>query len=111
MFPFRILKMFYTNGMSGKRKMPMTRFWSSMAKRAETYIPGEQLNKENILKLNTNENPYPPSPKVIEAITKEVGKELRLYPSPTMDHLRQSNGQYYDLDMKNVFIGNGSDEV
>lgn len=103
--------MFYTNGMSGKRKMPMTRFWSSMAKRAEPYIPGEQLNKENILKLNTNENPYPPSPKVIEAITKEVGKELRLYPSPTMENLRHEIASYYHLKMENVFIGNGSDEV
>ncbi|MEI3604120.1 histidinol-phosphate transaminase [Pseudogracilibacillus sp. SE30717A] len=89
----------------------MNSLWSSMAKRAEPYIPGEQLNKNNILKLNTNENPYPPSPKVIEAITEEVGRNLRLYPSPTMETLRQSIGTYYGLKMENVFIGNGSDEV
>lgn len=89
----------------------MNRLWSSMAKRAEPYIPGEQLNKENILKLNTNENPYPPSPKVIQAITSEVGKDLRLYPSPTMENLREEIANYYHLKMENIFIGNGSDEV
>lgn len=89
----------------------MTNLWSSMAQRAEPYIPGEQLNKENIIKLNTNENPYPPSPKVIEAISKEVGKDLRLYPSPTMEDLRCSIARYYGLETENVFIGNGSDEV
>ena len=89
----------------------MNRLWSSMVERAEPYIPGEQLNKENILKLNTNENPYPPSPKVIEAITSEVGKDLRLYPSPTMENLREEIAKYYHLRTENVFIGNGSDEV
>src|SRR5690625_1778272 len=111
MLPFRILKMFYMNVTSEKRKIQMSKYWSSMAKRAEPYIPGEQMNKENILKLNTNENPYAPSPKVIEAITKELGKDLRLYPSPTMEDLRQSIANYYRLQMDNVFIGNGSDEV
>src|SRR5690625_4160394 len=89
----------------------MNKFWSSMAKRAEPYIPGEQINKENIIKLNTNENPYPPSPKVIDAISKEVGDQLRLYPSPTMDRLRASIANYYDVNDQNVFIGNGSDEI
>src|SRR5699024_5887087 len=103
--------MSYTNGMSGQRKMPMTKLWSSMAKRAEPYIPGEQLDKQNVLKLNTNENPYPPSPKVIEAITEQAGKDLRLYPSPTMETLRETIADYYGLGMENVFIGNGSDEV
>lgn len=89
----------------------MNKLWSSMAKRAEPYVPGEQLNKENIIKLNTNENPYPPSPKVIEAISKEIGKDLRLYPSPTMDDLKQTIARYYQLEKENVFVGNGSDEV
>lgn len=97
--------------MSKKRMMSMTKLWSSMAKRAEPYIPGEQLNKENILKLNTNENPYPPSPKVIEAIAGELGKDLRLYPSPTMEGLRHEIAELYGLKAENVFIGNGSDEV
>lgn len=89
----------------------MNKLWSSMAKRAEPYIPGEQINKENIIKLNTNENPYPPSPKVIEAISKEVGDQLRLYPSPTMDGLRASIANYYGVNDQNVFVGNGSDEI
>ena len=89
----------------------MSKFWSKMAKRAEPYIPGEQLDKENVIKLNTNENPYPPSPKVIEAIQKELSANLRLYPSPTMDDLRTAIGRYYGLSKANVFVGNGSDEV
>src|SRR5699024_2164779 len=100
-----------TSGMAIKRKILMTNLWSSMAQRAEAYIPGEQLKKENIVKLNTNENPYPPSPKVVEAITSEVGSNLRLYPSPTMEHVRDEIASYYNLKMENVFIGNGSDEV
>lgn len=90
----------------------MSKFWSEMAKRAEPYVPGEQLAKKNIIKLNTNENPYPPSPKVIEAIQNELHTtNLRLYPSPTMDELRTTIGAYYGLDKANVFVGNGSDEV
>lgn len=89
----------------------MNNLWSSMAKRAEPYVPGEQLNKENIIKLNTNENPYPPSPKVIKAIEQEVGKDLRLYPTPTMDELKQSIANFYNVHKENVFVGNGSDEV
>src|SRR5699024_9150027 len=94
-----------------KRKKIMNKFWSTMAKRVEPYIPGEQLNEADIIKLNTNENPYPPSPAVIGAIQKEVGSNLRLHPSPTMDQLRQSIASYYGVEQKNVFTGNGSDEV
>lgn len=82
-----------------------------MAKRAEPYVPGEQIDKPNILKLNTNENPYPPSPKVTEAIAAAVGSDLRRYPSPTMDTLRTSIADMHGLKQENVFIGNGSDEV
>lgn len=89
----------------------MNKFWSTMAKRAEPYIPGEQIDKPNILKLNTNENPYPPSPKVTEAIAAAVGSDLRRYPSPTMDSLRTAIADMHDLKSENVFIGNGSDEV
>jgi len=89
----------------------MSKFWSIMAKRAEPYIPGEQLDETNIIKLNTNENPYPPSPNVIEAMNAELNSNLRLYPSPTMDDLRTSIGTYYGLEKENVFVGNGSDEV
>lgn len=89
----------------------MQTLWSTMAKRAEPYVPGEQLNEENVIKLNTNENPYPPSPRVIEAITNELNSNLRLYPSPTMDTLREKIANYYDVKKENVFVGNGSDEV
>lgn len=89
----------------------MSKFWSDMTKRAEPYIPGEQLDESDIVKLNTNENPYPPSPKVIAAMEAQLNADLRLYPSPTMDDLRRSIGNYYGLKKENVFVGNGSDEV
>lgn len=82
-----------------------------MAKRAEPYIPGLQLNDPNIIKLNTNENAYPPSPNVLKAIQEEAKDSLHLYPSPTVDHLRETIGSIYDLCAKEVFVGNGSDEV
>lgn len=89
----------------------MNKYWSSMAKRAKPYVPGLQVNEPNIIKLNTNENPYPPSPKVLEAIQAEAGDRLKLYPSPTVDDLRKEIGSVYDLDANQVFVGNGSDEV
>ena len=87
----------------------MSKFWSRMAKRTEPYIPGEQINDG--LKLNTNENPYPPSPNVVKAILNEVHQDLRLYPSPAMDQLKEAIATHYQLSKENVFIGNGSDEV
>ncbi|HZW67192.1 MAG TPA: histidinol-phosphate transaminase [Pseudogracilibacillus sp.] len=89
----------------------MSKFWSEMTKRAEPYIPGEQIAETDIVKLNTNENPYPPSPQVIQAMQDELNSNLRLYPSPTMDNLRTTIGNYYHLNKENVFVGNGSDEV
>lgn len=89
----------------------MSKFWSKMTQRAEPYVPGEQVEETDIIKLNTNENPYPPSPKVIEALQKGINSDLRLYPSPTMDELRTTIGEYYNLTKENVFVGNGSDEV
>lgn len=88
----------------------MNKFWSSMVKRTDPYVPGEQLNQPDLLKLNTNENPYPASPKVLEAIQAELDT-LKLYPSPTADQLRTEIGSHFGLDVGNVFIGNGSDEV
>src|SRR5690625_5596143 len=86
----------------------MTKYWSSIAKRAEPYVPGLQINEPDMIKLNTNENPYAPSPKVWEAIQKEAGPNLRLYPSPTGDELRDAIGSRYGLSADEVFIGNGS---
>ncbi len=82
-----------------------------MVKRTDPYIPGEQVNDPTVLKLNTNENPYPPSPKVLTAIRQEAEGKLQLYPSPTADDLRETIASYFQLDKEEVFVGNGSDEV
>src|SRR5690625_2113233 len=83
----------------------------TMEKRTGPYITVEQTNDENFIKLNTSENPYPPSPRVIDAITADLGSNLRLYPSPTIDTLREKIANYYEVAKDNVFVGNGSDEV
>lgn len=82
-----------------------------MVKRTEPYVPGEQVEQKDIIKLNTNENPYPPSPKVIAAIQQEMERNLQLYPSPTANELRETIGRQYGLSADEVFVGNGSDEV
>lgn len=89
----------------------MSKFWSRLTAGLEPYIPGEQPKDKKYIKLNTNENPYPPSPKVIEAIRQEAGADLRLYPDPNCDELRRTIAGYNGLDEDEVFIGNGSDEV
>lgn len=74
------------------------------------YVPGEQPQGEAWVKLNTNENPYPPSPKVTEAVALEV-ENLRKYPEPTSVKLRELIGARYGLEQSNVIIGNGSDNI
>lgn len=91
-----------------------TRLWSSKARNLSPYVPGEQPQHDNLCKLNSNENPFPPSPKVAEAIAKvleQQAEDLRLYPTPESDDLRAALAQLYDLDANQVFVGNGSDEV
>ncbi len=91
-----------------------TRLWSSKARNLSPYIPGEQPQHDNLCKLNTNENPFPPSPKVGDAIAKvleQQADELRLYPAPESNDLRAALAQSYNLDINQVFVGNGSDEV
>ncbi|WP_296403787.1 histidinol-phosphate transaminase [Psychrobacter sp.] len=91
-----------------------TRLWSTKARNLNPYVPGEQPQHENLCKLNTNENPFPPSPKVAEAITSVLinqAHQLRLYPAPESNDLRQALAQVYNLDINQVFVGNGSDEV
>ena len=75
------------------------------------YVPGEQPKLDNLVKLNTNENPYGPSPKVIEALKLEVTDSLRLYPDPNSDALKAAIAQTHQLNPNQVFVGNGSDEV
>ncbi len=89
----------------------MSRFWSPVIHTLSPYVPGEQPKRDNLVKLNTNENPYGPSPRVIEAIRGELGDGLRLYPDPTASRLRQAAADYYGLKPEQVFAGNGSDEV
>jgi histidinol-phosphate aminotransferase len=89
----------------------MSRFWSQVVNQLSPYVPGEQPQIDNLVKLNTNENPYGPSPRVIEAIAGELGNSLRLYPDPTASRLRETVADYYGLQPNQVFVGNGSDEV
>ncbi len=75
------------------------------------YVPGEQPKLANLVKLNTNENPYGPSPRVIEALRAEAADSLRLYPDPNSDRLRDAIGVFHGVEANQVFVGNGSDEV
>jgi histidinol-phosphate aminotransferase len=89
----------------------MSRFWSPAVKQLSPYVPGEQPKIDKLVKLNTNENPYGPSPQVIAAIQGELGEGLRLYPDPTASQLRETVARYYGVQPDQVFVGNGSDEV
>ncbi len=89
----------------------MSKFWSPFVRDLVPYVPGEQPKLTKLVKLNTNENPYGPSPKAIEAMRAEVNDDLRLYPDPNSDLLKQSVARYYGVDTNRVFLGNGSDEV
>lgn len=75
------------------------------------YVPGEQPRDENVIKLNTNENPYPPSPRVFAALRKAINRSLRLYPEPLADTLRNNAAQVYGVKPENILVGNGSDEI
>ncbi len=86
-------------------------YWSPVVDRLTPYVPGEQPKLINLVKLNTNENPYGPSPKVLEAIRGELSDALRLYPDPNAERLKQAIADYYGVAPPQVFVGNGSDEV
>ncbi|MFW1812483.1 histidinol-phosphate transaminase [Acinetobacter ursingii] len=90
------------------------RFWSPEVRELEPYTPGEQPKIQNLLKLNTNENPYPPSPKVVEAVQAVLTHQadaLRLYPDPDATQLKQAIATQQNVSVDQVFVGNGSDEV
>ena len=94
----------------------MSKYWSDVVHRLTPYVPGEQPKLSNLVKLNTNENPYGPSPKVIQALQAEAAESLRLYPDPNSDKLKSTIAQYHGLqglgiNPNQVFVGNGSDEV
>ena len=89
----------------------MSKYWSQVVQKLEPYVPGEQPKDKTYIKLNTNENPYPPSPKVLEAMRETANENLRLYPTPTCDELRNCIAEYHGLKKEQIFVGNGSDEV
>ncbi|WP_020208104.1 histidinol-phosphate transaminase [Gilvimarinus chinensis] len=89
----------------------MSKYWSEVVRGIEPYVPGEQPQVEGLVKLNTNESPYPPSPKVAQAITENVIDRLRFYPDPNAVKLRESIANYYGVAVQSVFAGNSSDEV
>ncbi|WP_248732015.1 histidinol-phosphate transaminase [Pseudomonas sp. MWU13-2517] len=89
----------------------MSKFWSPFVKDLVPYVPGEQPKLTKLVKLNTNENPYGPSPKALAAMQAELNDNLRLYPDPNSDVLKQAVAKYYGIDAGKVFLGNGSDEV
>tara|TARA_B110000196_G_scaffold279934_1_gene259814 strand:- start:178 stop:1236 length:1059 start_codon:yes stop_codon:yes gene_type:complete len=89
----------------------MSKYWSDIISRLTPYTPGEQPEDKILLKLNTNENPYSPSTKVLDAIKLSVKESLRLYPDPESDYLKETISNYYNLSKANIFVGNGSDEI
>ena len=89
----------------------MSRFWSKTVKELTPYVPGEQPKLSQLIKLNTNESPYGPSPKALAAIAAANTEALRLYPDPNSDALKQSIAKLHGLTANQVFVGNGSDEV
>ncbi|MGQ7959252.1 histidinol-phosphate transaminase [Pseudomonas sp. SP16.1] len=89
----------------------MSKFWSPFVKDLVPYVPGEQPKLSKLVKLNTNENPYGPSPKAMAAMQAELNDNLRLYPDPNGERLKQAVADYYGVSTAQVFVGNGSDEV
>ena len=89
----------------------MSAFWSATTRGLTPYIPGEQPAIDNLIKLNTNEHPYGPSPRVLTAIQGETSDRLRLYPDPSAQRLKAAIASYHNVDVEQVFVGNGSDEV
>src|SRR5438445_4811155 len=88
----------------------MSRFWSPVVQGLSPYVPGEQPKQDGVVKLNTNENPYPQSPRVLAAIAT-AAERLRLYPDPRATALRETIAAHYGVAPEEVFVGNGSDEI
>lgn len=89
----------------------MSRFWSPVVHSLTPYTPGEQVKLPNLVKLNTNENPYGPSPKAVAAMQQAVGDQLRLYPDPNGTALKDALARHHGLAREQIFVGNSSDEV
>jgi len=93
------------------RSFRMSRYWSAVTHGLTPYVPGEQPALDNLIKLNTNENPYGPSPKALAAIRAATEDTLRLYPDPDAKALKVAIANRYKVSPEQVFVGNGSDEV
>ncbi|MFT5226052.1 MAG: histidinol-phosphate aminotransferase [Polaribacter sp.] len=89
----------------------MSQYWTSIVHQLDPYVPGEQPQDMQYIKLNTNENPYPPSPQVSKAVESFDTEKLRRYPDPESTGLTNTLAAYHGLEANQVFIGNGSDEV
>lgn len=89
----------------------MSRYWSELARDLSPYVPGEQPRIPGLVKLNTNESPFGPSPKAIEAVRLAAADTLRLYPDPRSTDLCKALAEYHKVAPEQVFVGNGSDEV
>ena len=89
----------------------MSRYWSAVVHGLTPYVPGEQPKLDNLVKLNTNEHPYGPSPRALDAIRAATSDALRLYPDPNADALKAALAKRHGLQTKQIFVGNGSDEV
>jgi histidinol-phosphate aminotransferase len=89
----------------------MSIYWNTRTRTLSPYIPGEQPQDRTYIKLNTNENPYPPSPRVLDALKQAADQRLRLYPDPECAGLRRAIAGSYYVKPEQVFAGNGSDEV
>ena len=89
----------------------MSREWTKNLRNIEPYVPGEQSKDRDIVKINANENPYPPSPKAVEVLKNFDTNNLRFYPNANSTRLKEAIAKYYKVDVSNVFVGNGSDDV
>lgn len=89
----------------------MSREWTKNLRNIEPYVPGKQSKDRDIVKINANENPYPPSPKAVEVLKNFDTNNLRFYPNANSTRLKEAIAKYYKVDVSNVFVGNGSDDV
>src|SRR2546421_6662285 len=96
---------------AGFERMASSSLIRPLVRRLHPYVPGEQPRIEGLIKLNTNENPYPPSPNVLKAIKAVVDQRLRLYPNPTAQPLREKLARLHRCRPENIIVGNGSDEL
>src|SRR5471032_1879054 len=93
------------------KKIGVLKLVRPLVRDLHAYVPGEQPKIKGLIKLNTNENPYPPSPRVLRAVRAAVDGRLRLYPNPTAERLREKLARLHRCKPENIIVGNGSDEL